>query len=94
MLKSSGEPGKMIGAHGVDPRVGEANRVEHPSGELGDSGRRISLSRLERDGLRHHTAQPVEINDAIEFSPKTSRPGRKQNGILEGDSGDADARCP
>ena len=35
----------------VEPLVGQADRVDHPAGQLPQPRRRVALARLERDGL-------------------------------------------
>jgi hypothetical protein len=66
----SGQPGKMVAADSVDPGIGQPYRVEHSPGELGYTGRRIPLSRLEGDRLGYQTAQAIEIQHSIQLASK------------------------
>ena len=59
----------------LDPRIGEANRVEHAAAKLRDAQRRVAAARFGSDCLRHDAAQGVEVDDAVELAPKTGGTG-------------------
>jgi hypothetical protein len=59
------EPCEMIASNRLEPRVGQADRVDHPRAEVGDAQRGVSLSWLGAHGLGDDTAKAIQIDDVV-----------------------------
>jgi hypothetical protein len=83
-----GETRQVLATYRVEPRIGEADGVDHPSRELGDARCRIALSWLDAHRLGHEPAYGVELDDARQLVAVAGRAGGEHDRVLEGESGD------
>ena len=68
---------------GIDARVLEADRVEHPARRLGDARRRVADPRPERGPLAADRAEPVDVDDLAVLDAVAERPRRDQDRVGE-----------
>jgi hypothetical protein len=66
-----------------DSRVGQADRVEHATGELGDARWRVAATRFPRHGLGDKAPQLLQIEDSVELDPEASGARSENDGILK-----------
>ena len=72
----------------VDANVGQADRVQHPAGGLGDPLWRIPVARFSTDALGNHCAQLRHIDKCATLKTVAERARGGQHGVLEGNVGD------
>src|SRR5256714_5936111 len=83
---------KVVGAHGVEARIGESHGVEHAAREFGDARRRMAPPRVRRDSLGHDTAERVQVDDAAYLAAEAGGAGGEENGVLKRDAEQLDRR--
>ena len=84
------ERGQHVADESLEPRVLDADRVQHPGGRLDDARRRVPLAPRGRDALRDDAADPREVDDVRRFDPAAEGPRGDEDGILEGERPDRD----
>ena len=79
------EPRQVRLTHLAEPRIGQADGVEHAAAKLGHARRTVARPRLERDGLGHQPAERIEVHHPVELATVSGRPRCEQQRILEAD---------
>ena len=75
-------PGRgVLFEHGVDARVLEADRVEHPGRRLGHARRRVADTRPERRAFRADRAEAVDVDDVAVLDAIAERARRDQDRV-------------
>lgn len=80
------QPGQLVPNRARETGIGQAYRIKHPAGKLGDPGRRIPLTGLHRHRLGDEAPERLEVDDILELEAEAARPSGQEHRVLEVDS--------
>ena len=94
MLMTSGAPSvRSCGSTSRDVRVDAGVRqpdgVQHAPGRLGETRRRVSGARLQRDRLDDDEAERAHVVERLELQPLAEGPRRRAHGVGQGQASEA-----
>ena len=77
------QPRQIHGSNPFQPRVGQADRVEHAASELRHARTGVAMSRFGTHRLGDHTTQALEVDNPSHLPAKSRRSGGKEHRILK-----------
>jgi hypothetical protein len=86
------ELGDLVADEGLQPDVGQPDRVEHARPGFDDARRGVALARVQRNRLGHQPAQQPQVHEVGILERVAAGPAGGQQRVVQADAGQVDRK--